>query len=55
MSQVEQCLCRAFAGIEGDVCVGDISIIFPCSFAVGITQQSVWHIFVVRLSDLYGA
>ena len=21
MSQVEQCLCRAFAGIEGDVCI----------------------------------
>ena len=23
----------------GELAVGDISIIFPCSFAVGITQQ----------------
>ena len=34
--------------------VGDISIIFPCSFAVGITQQ--YGIYVLLgLSDLYGA
>ena len=30
---------RAHAGLCGVHNVGDISIIFPCSFAVGITQQ----------------
>ena len=35
--------------------VGDIFIIFRCSFAVGITQQYGIYICVVRLSDLYGA
>ena len=32
--------------------VGDISIIFPCSFAVGITQQ--YGIYVVRCVSTAG-